>query len=260
MGGHGFIARQFAAEYAVQFDVLLPAMRALGLPFPLGGTSNHFRAEVLKTIGAWDAFNVTEDADLGLRLAQYGYTSGLIAPPTCETPPSSARVWLPQRTRWIKGYLQTLGVHTRAFHWRVWVGMILGVGLSALAALLYAPFSAMVVITAAMSGLQALGNASRTLPPVPWRDLLLFGVGSFSALVSLAVGARRAGLRFGVADMARAPLYWCLQSLAACFAVYQLVTRPFHWDKTEHAPVHNPLAAEGASAYAGAHDDHRRRS
>ncbi len=209
VGGSGFVARQFAAEYAVQFDVLLPALNALGLPFPLGGTSNHFKAEVLKAIGAWDAFNVTEDADLGLRLAQYGHVSGLIAPPTHETPPSSTRVWLPQRTRWIKGYLQTLGVHTRLntpFRWRVWAGLVLGVGMSAMAALLYAPFSAMVVMTALLGGVQWLGNARDALPAMPWRDLVLFASGSFSAVVSLVVGARRAGIRYGFSDMAAAPV------------------------------------------------------
>ncbi len=261
VGASTFIGRQFAAEYAVQFDVLLPALNRLGLPFPLGGTSNHFRAEVLKTIGAWDAYNVTEDADLGLRLAQFGYTSGLIAPPTCETPPASSRVWLPQRTRWIKGYLQTLLVHTRLntrFYPRVWTGLFLGVGLSAGAALAYAPFSGLVVVSMLMAVLQAIGNAHKAMPAMPLQDLALFAIGSLSAMTTLAVGVRRAGAPFALTDMLSAPFYWCLQSVAAGFALYKLVFEPFYWDKTEHVPVaHKPLAGKSASAYAGNYD-HRR--
>ena len=262
VGAHSFIGRQFAAEYAVQFDVLLPALNALNLPFPLGGTSNHFKADVLKAIGAWDAHNVTEDADLGLRLAQYGYRSGMIAPPTHETPPALSRVWLPQRTRWIKGYMQTLLVHTRLntpFRWRVWTGLILGVAMSAGAAAAYAPFTALVVMSLTMKVVQALGNPARVLPAMPWRDLTLFAVGSLSAGMTLLAGARRARLRFGAADLAAAPFYWCLQSVAAGFALYQLIANPFYWDKTEHAPVlhvtHKALAGADANSYAEGHDD-----
>ncbi len=250
VGGQHFIGRQFAAEYAVQFDLVLPALNALGLPFPLGGTSNHFRTDVLKAIGGWDAHNVTEDADLGLRLAQLGFTSGLIAPPTLETPPDTSRVWLPQRTRWIKGFLQTIMVHMRLtapFKARVWLSMTLSLAMSALAALAYAPFTATVVITllAAMPGKAVLQDA----------DLALFMIGNLSAMVSLHIGARRAGLTLRATDLLLAPFYWCLHSIAAVFALYQLVAKPFHWDKTEHAPAHNPLASEGAYAYAEAHAD-----
>lgn len=258
VGASTFIARQFAAEYAVQFAVLLPALSRLGLPFPLGGTSNHFKADVLKAIGAWDAHNVTEDADLGLRLAQFDYTSGLIAPATHETPPSLSRTWIPQRTRWIKGYLQTLLVHTRLntrFKPRVWLGLVFGVALSAFAALAYAPFCAMMLMSLVMQALQAAGNPDAVMPAPSAPDLILFATGTVSAFTSLHVGARRAGTAFSILDMLSAPLYWCMQSVAAFFAVYKLIREPFYWDKTDHAPVHNPLAGEGAFAYAKG-DDH----
>ncbi len=257
VGGETFIARQFAAEYAVQFAVLLPALSRLGLPFPLGGTSNHFKADVLKTIGAWDAHNVTEDADLGLRLAQFDYTSGMIPPPTHETPPSLSRTWIPQRTRWIKGYLQTLLVHTRLntrFKPRVWLGLLLGVGLSAFAALAYAPFCAMMLMSLVMQALQAAGAPAAIMPSPSAADLTLFATGTLSAFTSLHVGVRRAGTAFAFLDMLSAPLYWCLQSVAAFFAVYKLIREPFYWDKTDHAPVHNPLAGQSACAYAKGND------
>ncbi|MDC7674720.1 glycosyltransferase family 2 protein [Asticcacaulis machinosus] len=233
-GGDGFIARQFAAEYAVQFDVLLPAFCRLKLPFPLGGTSNHFRTKVLKSIGAWDSYNVTEDADLGLRLAQYGYTSAMLKAPTIETPPSNIYTWIPQRTRWIKGYMQTLLVHSRlttTLRLKVWASMILGVGLSTLAALCYAPFTCM-VISSLM--LQAL---SGQFSPIAYRDLGLLLFGTLSGMLALYQGAQRTGVPFGLKDVLSAPFYWSLQSISAAHAIYQLIVKPFHWDKTDHKPA-----------------------
>jgi len=109
-----FLDRQFAAEYASLFETALPGLARLGLPFPLGGTSNHFRVDVLRAVGGWDAWNVTEDADLGFRLWEHGYRLGVIGRPTWETPPGALTHWLPQRTRWLKGWMQTYLVHTRA--------------------------------------------------------------------------------------------------------------------------------------------------
>ena len=93
-----FLERQFAAEYAALFETTLPGMCRLGLPFPLGGTSNHFRVDVLRAVGGWDVWNVTEDADLGFRLWRRGWRLGVISRPTWETPPGAFQHWLPQRT------------------------------------------------------------------------------------------------------------------------------------------------------------------
>ena len=106
-GAEGFLSRQFALEYAVQFEVILPALTGWRAPFPLGGTSNHFQTAVLKAMGGWDAWNVTEDADLGFRLAAEGWRSGVLRTPTWESAPARFRDWRPQRTRWVKGYMQT---------------------------------------------------------------------------------------------------------------------------------------------------------
>jgi cellulose synthase/poly-beta-1,6-N-acetylglucosamine synthase-like glycosyltransferase len=263
VGGDSFIARQFAAEYAVQFDVLLPALHALHLPFPLGGTSNHFKSDVLRAVGGWDAFNVTEDADLGLRLAQMGYKTGIITSPTLETPPSLSQAWIPQRTRWIKGYMQTLLVHTRmntALKPRAWLGLFLGVGLSVAAAVCYAPFSLMVIMSLLLTGLQRIGDAAHPLHILSPYDLALFLSGTLSGMITIVLAARRAGLRLKWSDVLCAPAYWCLQSVAAAFALWQLATRPFHWDKTDHAPVTfavEPLYEDGPYAYGLEHDHYR---
>jgi cellulose synthase/poly-beta-1,6-N-acetylglucosamine synthase-like glycosyltransferase len=73
-----WLAGMFTANYAGQFDVFLRGLAALRLPFPLGGSSNHFRTGVLRKAGGWDSYNVTEDADLGIRLYRLGYRAAAI--------------------------------------------------------------------------------------------------------------------------------------------------------------------------------------
>jgi Glycosyl transferase family group 2 len=108
-----WLTRQFTVEYCALFDALLPALDRLNLPIPLGGTSNHFRASALKWLMAWDPFNVTEDADLGMRLARAGYLCQVLDSTTYEEAPRRFMCWLRQRTRWLKGYMQTWLVHMR---------------------------------------------------------------------------------------------------------------------------------------------------
>ena len=101
-----WLAHYFTAEYAGHFDVFLPRLAALGLPIPLGGSSNHFRTETLRKVGGWDPYNVTEDADLGMRLARFGYRCGVIDSTTYEEAPTDVRRWLNQRSRWFKGWMR----------------------------------------------------------------------------------------------------------------------------------------------------------
>jgi cellulose synthase/poly-beta-1,6-N-acetylglucosamine synthase-like glycosyltransferase len=101
-----WLTRVFTAEYAGLFDVFLPGLAAWRLPLPLGGSSNHFRRAVLLQIGAWDPYNVTEDADLGMRLARLGYFTGMIRSTTYEEAPARFHPWLRQRTRWFKGWMR----------------------------------------------------------------------------------------------------------------------------------------------------------
>ena len=108
-----WLTRQFALEYAAHFHALLPLYARLRWPLPLGGTSNHFRAAALRRAGGWDAWNVTEDADLGFRLHALGYRCNVIAPLTLEEAPTRIWPWVCQRSRWLKGYAQTLAVHSR---------------------------------------------------------------------------------------------------------------------------------------------------
>jgi len=226
-----FMGRQFAAEYASLFETTLPGRVRLGLPFPLGGTSNHFRVEVLRAVGGWDAWNVTEDADLGFRLWSGGWTLGVLARPTWEMPPEGLPHWLPQRTRWLKGYLQTWGVHTRRpwpLGWRGGLALVMTVGAGLVSAAIHG-------LTLAWVAAAVLVSAMAGLPPeTPVLALCVLVLGAASAWLSCAIGAGRVAAPLGAADMIQAPAYWALLSLAFVHAAWRLVLEPFAWDKTPH--------------------------
>ena len=230
----GLFQRQFALEYAALFEVMLPAYARWGLPFPLGGTSNHFRRSALEAVGGWDAYNVTEDADIGLRLARRGHRLGVLRLPTWETPPD-LDAWLPQRARWVKGYMQTWGVHMRApldGGLRSLVALQATLGMSILSAVWHGPL-VLGVIAALLVAVSHLPGPP-TSPQIAPEDVVLCLLGWLTAVACMAVGARRAGASLRLSDAVFAPLYWPMQSLAAGFAIQQLVRRPFHWDKTRH--------------------------
>jgi peptidoglycan hydrolase-like protein with peptidoglycan-binding domain len=107
------LTRWFTLEYDAWFNIFLPGLHRMGAPIPLGGTSNHFRREALEACLGWDPYNVTEDADLGLRFARLGFTTAMLESTTGEEANSRVPNWVRQRSRWSKGYMQTLLVHTR---------------------------------------------------------------------------------------------------------------------------------------------------
>ena len=235
---HPLLDRQFAAEYAALFEITLPAMARLGLPFPLGGTSNHFRVSVLRSLGGWDAWNVTEDADLGFRIWRAGYRLGVISRPTYETPPGPVRLWLPQRTRWLKGYLQTLAVHTRSasgMGWRGWAALVLTVGAGLGSAAVHAGCMAWVAVVCLMAAIEGRLPA---LSIMGWAVLI---IGLATAWSIQWRGARLAGARYGPLDMAASLPYWFLLSLAFSHAAVRLALEPHHWDKTPHREDVEPI-------------------
>ena len=234
------LSRMFAAEYAGQFDILLPGLSALRLPLPLGGSSNHFRVEVLRDVGGWDAWNVTEDADLGIRLARFGYRCVTFASTTYEEAPVHFSAWLRQRSRWMKGWMQTTGVHLRR-PWRLWrdVGTIKALGVAIIAgsnvltALAYplllveiALFAGRASITGSVSGFLV-----DMLMPL---HLTAISAGYFATITVGLMGlARRRQMRHAWI-LLLAPLYWGLLSIAAWRALWQLLREPHRWEKTQH--------------------------
>lgn len=230
--GKGFWARQFALEYAAHFETLLPALSRIGSAMPLGGTSNHLRVAPLRALGGWDPYNVTEDADLGFRLASAGLRTEMLHLPTWETPTGSFQHWLPQRARWLKGYLQTLVVWSGSGHrlpasQQAALWMTLGVAV--LSATVHGPISLWLVIETARA-LLGLG------PFVPVPGLVLFAIGWTSAALSIVIGAKRAGYPIQFSDLVLTVPYWPMASIAAIRALFQLIRRPHHWDKTPHKP------------------------
>lgn len=227
-----FLPDQFALEYAVLFEVFLPALARWGLPFPLGGTSNHFRAAALRAVRGWDPYNVTEDADIGFRLAANGRRLDVLSHPTFETAPTGFKVWKPQRARWIKGHLQTLAVHARGRAARTPRGLaalVITLALPVVSSHLHGPLLAWLA-------LQSLGSTLGVCAEVPLMDWMLVFFGWTCVAIAGTVAQQRAGHRQRMLPLLGAILYWPLQSLAAAEALRQFVVSPFHWDKTPHTP------------------------
>lgn len=234
-----WLTRHFASEYAGLFDVLLPMLVALKLPIPLGGTSNHFRLTALESSGAWDPYNVTEDADLGMRLARFGWRTDMIASTTWEEAPRTLRSWMHQRTRWFKGWMQTWLVHMRdprGFLSDVGPGGFLAfqlmVGGTVLSALVHPLFLA--VMAAQIGGLMPsfrLDGLGVMLAGLSAATLVSGYVGSAAlALVGLS---RRNLLSTGWV-LLTIPVYWLLLSAGAWRGLWQLLRDPFRWEKTDH--------------------------
>jgi cellulose synthase/poly-beta-1,6-N-acetylglucosamine synthase-like glycosyltransferase len=236
----GALARYFALEYAALFDGLLPALAALHMPLPLGGTSNHFRREALEKVGGWDPYNVTEDADLGIRLARFGYRCDTLTHPTCEEAPVAPRAWLAQRTRWFKGWLQTFLVHTRQpvvlvrqLGLRSTVGFLL-VGIGMLASAIIHPIYVATVIIAAFDPLALWGDGSAFSAAVVGFNLFNLVVGYYAAIRLSWRTMQIRNRRRQTLELATLPLYWLLMSVACLKAIGQLVRRPHYWAKTPH--------------------------
>ncbi len=233
---NSFLSRQFTLEYAALFGGLLPALVYLGLPIPLGGTSNHFRRDVLLKCGGWDPFNVTEDADLGIRLARLGYEVSIIDTETMEEAPVRWRVWLGQRTRWIKGWMQTYLVHMRR-PVRLWrdlgprrfVGFQVTICAMLISMLAHPWFYIVTGLHAALG--------SRILPEshlLLWlfAGNLIAGYGLAALLIVVTSAGSKLSGRFP--SVVFLPVYWLAISFAAYRAILDLALRPFFWEKTMH--------------------------
>jgi cellulose synthase/poly-beta-1,6-N-acetylglucosamine synthase-like glycosyltransferase len=241
------ITRWFALEYATWFRSLLPGLVALRMPVPLGGTSNHFRTRELRDLGAWDPYNVTEDADLGIRLARAGFKVGVLASVTLEEANSDFINWVKQRSRWYKGYLMTWLVHLRSprntyrqLGWRGLLCLNLFVGGTPLAALLNAVLWATTVLwfLAHPPIMQEV-----FIPPFYYVGLfcLIFGNATVIYLNVLSVRTMDRPDLLGTALLS--PGYWAMMSLAGAKAAWQLVFKPSYWEKTTHG-LHLPTAPQ----------------
>ncbi|MET0568193.1 MAG: glycosyltransferase [Hyphomicrobiaceae bacterium] len=209
-----WLTRQFTLEYSALFDAILPALHRLGLPVPLGGTSNHFRTELLRRIGAWDPYNVTEDADLGIRIARAGLTTATLDSTTWEEAPVRLGNWLTQRTRWIKGWMQTYLVHTRRpirllreLGLRQWAGLHVLMGGILLSVLMH-PLSYLLLAFEGANGRLFEEPGGHLQHWLWWVAVFNLGAGYASAMIVAVLAAVRRG-RSDLAPHASCPCTGC---------------------------------------------------
>jgi cellulose synthase/poly-beta-1,6-N-acetylglucosamine synthase-like glycosyltransferase len=235
----GLIPRLFAIEYATLFCVLNPGLSALDAPVALGGTSNHFRTHALRDVGGWDAWNVTEDIDLGFRLARHGYSVGALDSTTHEEAPARLPAWMGQRRRWFKGWMQTLATHGRnprrllaeAGPARAAAMLILVTG--ALAGPMFGPLFALAYAGDLRSGeLLAPAGVGALAGSTLWICVWIAGLAA--VFWPAALGVARQRLWPLLVWLPLLPFYWLLMSAAAWMALFDLFRNPHHWVKTEH--------------------------
>jgi cellulose synthase/poly-beta-1,6-N-acetylglucosamine synthase-like glycosyltransferase len=232
-----WLTRCFTIEYASWFRVILPGLQRLGLAVPLGGTTLFFKRDALHKLGGWDAHNVTEDADLGIRLARHGYRTQLIDTVTEEEANGRAWPWVKQRSRWLKGYAITYGVHMRnpAGLWRdLGAWRFFGVQLLFLGTL-----SQFVLAPLLWTfWLPMLGFAHPLTAVMPswafWTLAGLFVISEIIGWLVAYVALKKANKRWLFKWAFSLTLYFPLGALAAYKGIYELIAKPFYWDKTAH--------------------------
>ncbi len=254
-----WLSRCFTIEYAAWFRLILPGLARLGLVVPLGGTTLFFRREILEELGGWDAHNVTEDADLGLRLARHGYRTELLPSVTMEEANCRVWPWIKQRSRWLKGYAMTYAVHMRdpGLLWRQ-LGAWRFAGVQVLFLGTLVQFLLAPLLWSFWLMLFGFGHpAAQALPR--WALVAVASVFLVSELTSLTVNIlalsapRHRFLRPWAISL---HLYFPLAAVAAWKGCWEMLWSPFYWDKTTHglhdggalatvAPV-QPLTADGA--------------
>jgi cellulose synthase/poly-beta-1,6-N-acetylglucosamine synthase-like glycosyltransferase len=238
------ITKWFTIEYALWFSFFLPGLASMNAPIPLGGTSNHFRRVTLQTLGAWDPFNVTEDADLGIRMFREGYTVKVLDSSTYEEANSDFVNWMKQRSRWLKGYLQTFAVHfrqpaelRRELGWRGLMHYTMFVGGTPILAIVNPIFWFMTLLwfVAHPAFIQELFPA-----PVYYLGLLSWAFGNFLLVYVTVMSCRVAKRGELLVAALLVPIYWVMMSMAAVKALSQLVGAPTFWEKTVHGLHHEP--------------------
>ncbi|GMU41740.1 MAG: hypothetical protein AMXMBFR23_26060 [Chloroflexota bacterium] len=232
------LTKWFTTEYSTWFDLFLPGLDAAGAPIPLGGTSNHFRIDALRRVGGWDPFNVTEDADLGLRIFKMGGATVVVDSTTFEEANSVVDNWIRQRSRWVKGYIQTYLVHMRnpLLLWR----QLGPAGFLSFQLVIGGTFFGF-LLNPLLWGLTGIwfitkwGVIQEIFPtPIYYMGSVSLYVGNFAFAYMNVAGCLRRRYYSLVKWALLSPVYWVLMSIAAWKGFLQLFYRPFYWEKTVH--------------------------
>ncbi len=235
------ITRIFTAEYSLWFDLVLTGLQSINAPIPLGGTSNHFRIKDLIMLKGWDSFNVTEDADLGMRLVKKGFKTALIDSVTLEEANSNAWNWFSQRSRWIKGYIQTYFVHMRnpGEFFKNWndphfftFQLVIG---GKVLSMLINPLMWIITISY-FTARPLVGAFIESFYPTPVLYMAIFSLllGNFLYLYYYMIGCIKRDHDDIVKYAVFVPFYWLAMSWAAFIAIYKFIISPHHWAKTKH--------------------------
>jgi glycosyltransferase XagB len=233
-----FLTRFFSLEYKLWFNYLLKALSIMSLPMPLGGTSNHFKIDYLRKIGAWDAYNVTEDAELGIRLYLLGYRSALLNSYTMEEAPTTINNWMAQRTRWIKGYMQTFlmailfykePIHKIPLLAAITIGIFMG--LSSYMLLVF-PWLVLAITVAEYKVINYLWLAN---------SFVAFAYSYASSYYVLICDhdqiIKEHGLKARLLNYCTAlsfPFYFIMHVIASYLALWEIIFTTFTWNKTRH--------------------------
>jgi cellulose synthase/poly-beta-1,6-N-acetylglucosamine synthase-like glycosyltransferase len=235
------LTRWFTAEYSAWFEMTLPGLQWADLSLPLGGTSNHFRTKTLHTLGMWDVFNVTEDCDLGLRLSRFGFKTVVLDSITLEEANPRVKNWIRQRSRWIKGYMQTYLVHMRhprsflpPSRWRDFISLQLVVGGRTLVLMVNPVLWTLLFIYLLFR--PVVEHTYHTLFPAPvlymGTTCLIFG--NLLYVYTTFTGCLKREQHDLIKWALLMPIYWAMSSWAAFIALRQLITKPHYWEKTSH--------------------------
>lgn len=250
------LTRLFTAEYSLWFDVVLTGLQSINTAIPLGGTSNHFKTSVLKDLKGWDPFNVTEDCDLGIRLFKKGFKTAIIDSTTWEEANSDIKNWLRQRSRWIKGYLQTYLVHSRhpvkflrrhrlhAFIFQLIIG-------ARMSFMFINPI--LWLMTISYFTLYAIvGPTIESFYPAPvfYMAVISLILGNFMYAYNYMIGCAKRRQWSLIKFVYLIPFYWLMASVAAGIALYQLIVKPHYWEKTIHGLHLKPDKNQAAAAEA----------
>ncbi len=234
------LTRFFTAEYSLWFDVTLTGLQSINTSIPLGGTSNHFRTEDIKRLNAWDPFNVTEDADLGVRLFKQGYKTAVIDSVTLEEANSNVGNWLRQRSRWIKGYMQTYLVHSRDMvpFFRKWGihALIFQLVIGGRIAFLFINPLLWIITISYFIFYGIVGPSIEAIYPpfILYMAIISLIFGNYLYIFCYILGCVKKGQWHLIKYVYLIPFYWFLMSLAGCMGFYQLIFKPHYWEKTVH--------------------------
>ncbi|HEX6109529.1 MAG TPA: glycosyltransferase, partial [Ktedonobacteraceae bacterium] len=235
------LTRLFTIEYSLWFDFILPGLQRVGFSLPLGGTSNHFQTQVLRALGGWDAYNVTEDCDLGIRLASYRFKTVVLDSTTYEEANSQLKNWIRQRSRWIKGYMQTYLVQMRhpfralskgRFRELASLQLVIAAGMWTF---LFNPllWTLLAVYIAARPMVEGLYHILFPAPVLYMGTLCLI-FGNFFYLYLCMIGCMKVKRYHLVKWVLLVPFYWIMMSVAAGLSLFQLIVKPHYWEKTKH--------------------------